>query len=147
MFHIDKFIPPGIDVSVKFMPNDDKFCIMSNDGHNLGPKLVIDDMNLIICTKQLSDAAELAHQTIVGNINMRLPYTCVLMKHVAIPANSSTMCLDNIFTGVLLYLVVMGLVTDTAFVGSYTENPYNFKNCKIKRMDLFPNGTRVPQFG
>ena len=147
VFHIDKLIPPGIDMSVKFMPNDDKFCIMSSDGDNLGPKVVIDDMNLIICTKQLLDAAELAHQTLVGNINMRLPYTRVLMKHVAIPANSSTMCLDNIFTGVLPDLVVMGFVTDTAFAGSYTENPYNFKNFKIKRMDLFRNGTRVAQFG
>ena len=32
------------------------------------------------------DAAELANQTIVGNIYMRLPYICVLMKQVAIPA-------------------------------------------------------------
>ena len=122
VFHIDKLIPPGIDVSVKFMPND-KFCIMSSDADNLGPKVVIDDMNLIIWTKQLSDSAELANQTLVGNINMRLPYTRVLMKQVAIPDNSATMCLDNIFTGVLPDLVVMGFVTDTAFAESYTDNP------------------------
>ena len=61
VFHIDKLIPPGIDMSVKFMPNDDKLWIMSSDGDNLGSKVVIDDMNLIICTKQLSDAVELAH--------------------------------------------------------------------------------------
>ena len=41
----------------------------------------------------------------------------------------------------------MGFVTDTAFAGSYIGNLYNFKNFKIKRMDLFRNGTRVPQFG
>ena len=129
------------------MPNDDKFSIMSSEGDNLGPKVVIDDMNLNICTKQFSDAAELAHQTIVRNINMRLSYTRLLMKHVTIPAKSSTMCLDNIFTGVLPDLVVIKFVTDTAFVGSYTENPYNFKNFKTKRINLFRNGTRVPQFG
>ena len=147
VFHIDKLIPAKIDVSVKLMPNDDKFCIMSCDGDNLKPTVVIDDMILIICTKQLSDAPELAHKTIVGTINMRLSYTRVLMKHVAIPADSSTVCLDNIFTSVLFNLVVIGFVTDTAFAGSYTENPYNFKNVKIKRTDLFRNGTRVPQFG
>ena len=65
VLHIDKLIPPGIDVSVKCMPNDDKFCILSSDGDNLGLKVVIDDMNIIICTKQLSDAAELANQTLV----------------------------------------------------------------------------------
>ena len=128
MFHIDKLISPEIDVSVKFMPNNKKFCIMSSYGDNLGPQVIIDDMNLIICIKQLFDAAKLANQTIVGNINMRLPYTRVLINHLAIPANSLTICLDNIYTGVLPNLVVMKFVTDAAFAGSYTENPYKFKN-------------------
>ena len=35
VFHIYKLIPSEIDVSVKFMPNDDKCCIMSSDGDNL----------------------------------------------------------------------------------------------------------------
>ena len=109
-------------MSVKFMPNDDKFCIMRSDEDNLGPKVVIDDMNLIICTKLLSDGAELAHQTIVGN-KPAPPINRVLIKHVAIPANSSNMCHDNICTGVLPNLVVMLFVTDTAYAGSYTENP------------------------
>ena len=61
LFHIDKHILPGINVSVKFMRNDDKCCIMSSDEDNLPPKVVVDDMNLIVCTKQLSDAAEFAH--------------------------------------------------------------------------------------
>ena len=78
---------------------------------------------------------------------MRLLYTRVMMKHVAIQAGSSTMCLDNILTGGLPDLVVMGLVSDTAFAGSYTDNSYNFKNFKIKRMDLFHNGMQVPRFG
>ena len=110
VFYIYKLISPGIDMTVKFMPNDGMFCIMSSDGDNLGPKVEINDMNLIICTKQLSDAAALAHQSLVGSINMRLPYKRLLIKYVAIPANSSTMWLDNIFTGGLPDLVVMGLL-------------------------------------
>ena len=41
----------------------------------------------------------------------------------------------------------MDFVSDTTFAGSYTKNPFNFKNFKIKRMDLFRNGMRVPRFG
>ena len=37
VFHIYKLIPPGIDVSIKLMPNDYKFLIMCGDGDNLGP--------------------------------------------------------------------------------------------------------------
>ena len=137
MFHIDKLLPPGIDMSMKFLPNDDKFIFMSTEGANFGPKLVIKEMNLIIHTKQLSDATELAHRALVREKNMRLPYTRVMMKHVAIPSGSSTICLDNIFTGGLPDLVVMGFVSDTAFAGSYTDNPFNFQNFKVKRMDMY----------
>ena len=118
VFHIDKLIPPGIDVAIKFMPNDDKFLFMSADGDNLGLKVVIKEINLNVATKQMSDATELAHRARVRERNMRLPYTRVMMKNVAIPAGSSTMCLDNIFTGGLPDLVVMGFVSDTAFAGS-----------------------------
>jgi hypothetical protein len=108
---------------------------------------VIKEMNLIIHTKQLSDSTEFAHRSLVGEKNMRLPYNRVMMKHVAIPSGSSTICLDNIFTGALPDLVVMGFVADAAFSGSYTANPFNFQNFKIKRLDMFANGNKVSQMG
>ena len=147
MFHIDKLLPPGIDMSIKFLPNDDRFIFMSTEGGNFGPKMVIKEMNLIIHTKQLSDATELAHRALIREKNMRLSHTRVMMKHVAIPSGSSTICLDNIFTGGLPDLVVMGFVSDTAFAGSYTDNPFNFQNFKVKRMDMYANGNKVSQMG
>ena len=48
-------------------------------------------------------------------MNMPVPFTRVMMKHMVIPANSSTICLDNVITSAQLDLVVMGFVTDTAF--------------------------------
>jgi hypothetical protein len=147
MFHIDKLIPPGIDLSIKFLPNDDKFILMTTEGANFGPKVVIKEMSLIIHTKQLSNSAEIAHRALVHEKNMRLPYTRVLMKHIAIPSGSSTICLDNIFTGPLPDLVLMGFVSDAAFAGSYTDNPFNFQNFKVKRLDMFANGNRVSQMG
>ena len=60
-FHIEKSISLGIDVSIKFLPNDNKFGCMCSDADNLRPIVIIEDMNLIICTKQLSDASKVAH--------------------------------------------------------------------------------------
>ena len=147
MFHIDKLIPPGIDMSMKFLPNDDKFIFMTTEGATFAPKLVIKEMNLIIHTKQLSDATELAHRALIREKNMRFPHTRVMMKHVAIPSGSSKICLDNIFTGQLPDLVVMGFVSDTAFAGSYANNPFNFQNIKLKRMEMYANGNKVSQLG
>ena len=63
--NIDKLIPPGIDVAIKFMPNDDTFLFMFANKDNLGPKVVINKMNLIVATKQMSEATELAHRALV----------------------------------------------------------------------------------
>ena len=93
------------------------------------------------------DLTKLAHRALVCESNMRLPYICVMIKHVALPAGSSTMCLDNIFLNGLPDLVVTGFLSNTAFAGSYRKSPYNFKNFKIKQMDLFSNGMSVPRFG
>ena len=41
----------------------------------------------------------------------------------------------------------MGFVSDTAFAGSYTDNPFNFQNFKLKRMDMYANGIKVSQLG
>ena len=62
---IDKLIPPGIDVAIKFMSNDDKFLFMSADKNNLKPKVVIKEMNLNVAIKQMSHATELAHRAFV----------------------------------------------------------------------------------
>ena len=43
------------------MTKDDKFSIMSSNNNNFGYKLVIDNMNLIICTKQFFDKVEFAY--------------------------------------------------------------------------------------
>ena len=147
MFYINKLIPPGIDVAIKFIPHDDQFLFMSADADHLGPKVVIKKMNIIVAIKQMLDATDLAHRVLVRERNMRLTYTRVMMKHVAIPAGSLTMCLEIIFTGGQPELVVMGFVSDTAFAGNYTENPFNVKNFKIKQIDLFLNGMPVPRFG
>ena len=99
-FYIDKLIPPRFDVSKK-MSNHAKFVLMCSDDENLETKVIIDDINLIICNKQMSNVTEVAHLNIVSNINMRLPYIRLLMNLVASFANSLTICFDNMFTSAL----------------------------------------------
>lgn len=70
-----------------------------------------------------------------------------MINLVAIPAGSSTICLDNIYTSGLPDLVVMRFVLKTAFARSYTENCYNFTNFKIKQINFVCNGMRVSRYG
>lgn len=146
LFQQDKLIPPGIDMTVKLIPSSDKFVLMCGDA-NFEPWVEIKEVNLIVHKKQLTSAAELAHRQLVQEQNFRIPFTRVSMKHMAIPANSQSISLDNLFSGPLPDLVVMGFVADDAHAGSYTRNPFNFQNFRLKRIELLRNGTKVPRYG
>ena len=146
LFQQTKLIPPGVDLHIKFVPHDDKFMLMCTDAA-FKPKVKISNMCLTVRKKQLTDAAEVAHRQLVLEQNYRIPYTRVLMKHLAITAGSTTMTLDNLFTGPLPDLVLCGFVDDEAFAGSYATNPYNFKHFGIRRMDMYRNGTKTPRYG
>ena len=69
------------------------------------------------------------------------------MKHLSIPANQTSINLDNVFTGALPDLVIVGLVSDADLAGGYQRNSFNFKNFGLNRIELTRNGTSRPSEG
>ena len=69
------------------------------------------------------------------------------MKHLSIPANQTSISFDNVFTGALPDLVIVGLVSDADLAGGYQRNPFNFQNFGVNRIELKRNGTSVPRGG
>ena len=89
-------------------------------------KLVILSSNLIIHTKQLASTALKAHMKLLQLQNMRHHLSHVQMKHLTIPANQTSIKFDNVCTGPLPDLVIVGLVSDANLAGGYQKNPFNF---------------------
>ena len=151
VFHQDRLIPPGVDVHLKLIPAANNFvCNSAAPGQNAVQqnfKPVIQFASLIVHTKQLTSEAELAHRALLREKVMRLPYTRVQVKHLSIPQNQTNYSFDNVFTGALPDLVVVGLLDDADFAGGYQRNPFNFQNFGVNRMELSRNGTSVPRSG
>ena len=110
-------------------------------------KLAIQSVSLTIRMKQLSSEAELAHRQLVQSRPMKLPYTRVQLKHLSIAANLTSATFDNVFTGALPDLVVIGLVHDEDFAGAYDRNPFYFRPFGVNRVELKRNGMSVPRLG
>ena len=147
IFQQGKLLPPGLDLSLKLIPSDDKFVLLSSED-NAAYKYEIVFAELLVQTKQLNDALEAAQQAVVKEgTNMRIPYNRVYMKHYSIPTGLSTIAIDNVFTGALPDLAVIGLVEDEAFSGAYKKNPFDFKPFGLNRVELTRNGMKVPRFG
>ena len=69
------------------------------------------------------------------------------MKHLSIPAKQTSINFDNVFTGALQNLVIVGLVSDADLAGGYQRNPFNFQNFGVNRIELKRNITSRPSEG
>ena len=63
------------------------------------------------------------------------------MEQLSILANQTSINFDNIFTGALPDLVVVGLVSDGDLAGGYQRNSFNYHNFGVNRIELQRNGT------
>ena len=63
------------------------------------------------------------------------------MKHLSILANQTSINFDNVLTGALPDLVVVGLVSDADLAGGYHRNPFYFRNFGVNRIEFMRNGT------
>ena len=151
VFHIDRLIPPEIDLNLKLMPSTDNFVCKSaapvGQAVQENYKMEIIRVTLTIRTKQLSSTAPDAHNQLLITQNMRSHYSRVQEKHLSIPANTTLTKFDYVFTGAIPDLVIVGLLSDADFAGGYQRNPFNFQNFGMNRKELKPNGTSVPQNG
>ena len=151
VFHQDRLIPPNIDLNLKLMPSPNNFvCKSAAPSGNEAQenfKLVIISSNLIINTKQLTSKALKTHMELFQLQNMRHHLSRVQMKHITIPANQTSINFDNVYTGALPDLVIVGLVRDADLAGGYQRNSFNFRNFGVNRIEMKHNCTSVPRGG
>ena len=65
--------------------------------------------------------------------------------HMSITEIQTSIIFDNNFTGVLLDLVIVGLVSDADHASGYQKNPFNFLNFDVNRIALKRNDMFVPR--
>ena len=149
LFQQDKLLPPGLNIAYRLMPAADGFVIKSPDNDNTQYLLQIETVELIMQTKQLTEATEVAHRSIVQKQNMRLPFTKVQLKHLSVAAGHGSIAFDNVFTGGQLpYLVIMGMITDDEFASGYqAASPFNIQHFNVSRVEMKKNGTTYPRGG
>ena len=151
VWHQERLIPLNVDFHMRLMPSPNNFVIKSaapaQNSVQENFKMFIRSVTLIIHTKQLTRTAHDALRKLLLHQNMRLHYSRVQMKHLSIPAMQTSINFDNVFTGALPDLVIVGLVRDIDLAGGYQRNPFNFQNFGVNRIQLKRNDTSVPRDG
>ena len=142
IFNINRYLLNNVDVKLVLTKADDKFFLKGSDVNNF--KFSIADTFLKIRRVVVSPSIMLAHAMALEKATAKYPIKRVLVKPFVIPYSSSAFTLSGIHFGVMPTRVVFGIVDTDCFNGTYTTNPFNFKNCNIEQLCLKISSKALP---
>ena len=132
-----------VNVKVRLVRNKDSFCLMSGEA-NASYKVKIISAVLLVRKVQLSPSVFLAHAKALESGLAKYPIRRVVCKTYTIPAGNLDGNHEKLFTGQLPTRLVIGCVDNDAFNGSYTKNPYIFKNFSLSKISIHLDGNTQP---
>lgn len=143
MFNQDKFLINGVDLRVTLSLEKPDFYLHSKNDDS-SPRIKIIEATMYMNHVTVNPNILFAHENVLQRANAVYPYKRVEVKSYTVPANTSTLSLDNVVIGQLPNLLIFGMVDNDAYTGRRTKNPYNFKHNNITRFNLSVNGVQVP---
>ena len=146
----ERLIIPGVDIKVKLVRSPNNFCLLAG-GENPAYKVIIQAAVLRVRRVTVSPTLCIEHEKFLDKTTAKYPISRVEVKSMAIPQGLLSLDRENVFLGVLPKRVVIALVHNEAYHGSYAKNAFNFHHYKVTQVALSVNGeTRKPiqvQFG
>ena len=138
--HLDIFNQPkplinNVRMVLKLSRNPDKYVLMSPE-EGAAYKVEIEKIYLNVRKVKVADDVI---KNIIGE-SVPYPITRVVQKEFTIPSGGKSFTENNLWDGVLPTKVAFGLVLNTAHVGSYKENPFNYQNFDVSNVSLRENG-------
>lgn len=136
------FILNALNLTVKLTPNDDKFRTMQHPV-NLKAKLHINEIYINLCKITLTQDALESVANGLSRVPIQYPVVKTDVRQFSVPRNASNADFPNIYSGEVPSKMVIGFVSQTAYNGSYTKNPFYFQNLNIIELGLYINDEAV----
>lgn len=133
IFHQDRLIPSNMDLCLKMIRSKNAFCLMSGEAQP-DQKVVILDASLH--KVKINPSVSIALESSLAKTNSMIPFKKTVCKIISLQQGNRSVQLDNVFLGKMPERIVLGMVKDSAFLGTYTENPFKFEHNKLNYMSL-----------
>ena len=151
LFHQDKYLLNGVNMTVKFIRASKEFSLLGPDVSAF--KIVIEEAKLLIRRVKINPALALEHATTLEkNIPAKYPLRRGVVTSFTIPAGSKTFVKENLITGQLPRRLFAAMVPNDAFNGSGAQNPFNFKHFNLNYLSVsigsqsYPSQPYTPDF-
>ncbi len=143
LFRQEKYLLNGVNMKIKMSRHKPSFCLMSTQD-NPDYKIQIQGASLFIRRVKVSDGIIMGHGEALSKTNAKYPIDRVACKVLSIPAGHMTCTQDNVFLGQLPKSLVICMVDNDAFSGSYKKNPFNFQTYNLDHLALYVDGEQIP---
>lgn len=147
----EKYLPNGVEIRIRLNRSSPQFCLMSAD--DVPCKVKINMAILKVRNIQLLPVTGNELNQSIAHHNAKFPIRRVAVKTFTIGKDLRSKVEDHLFQGQLPKRVFIGLVTNEAFNGSFTTNPFFFQHFNLSKLDVSVDGHSVyghplePSFG
>ena len=135
----DRYLPSDVGMQLRFVRAKDAFCLMS-DAVNPSFRVKIHECKLLIRKAYISPSVFIAQAKAFEVGNAKYPIRRVVCKSYSIGMNMRDNVHEGLFTGQIPSRIVIGLVRNEAFNGSYMCNPFNFKHFNLSGIKIYIDG-------
>ncbi|MCP4094646.1 MAG: hypothetical protein GY748_00220, partial [Planctomycetaceae bacterium] len=134
--HLDIFNQPkplinNVRMVLKLSRNTNNYVLMSSAA---GAAYKVEIEQIYLNVRKVKVADDVIDS--IADESIPYPITRVVQKECTVPAGGKIFTENNLWDGDLPTKVAFGLVLNTAHVGSYKENPFNYQNFDVSNVCL-----------
>lgn len=142
IFNQEIFFINGVEMRLKLVRTKESFNLIADK--DIKCKVIISSASLIVRKAKISPSVLLAHEKVLANTTAKYPVTRAEVKVLTIQSGVQCKTLDNVFLGQVPKRCIVGFVSNAAFNGNVTLNPFNFDNFKLNSFSFYIDGQQVP---
>jgi hypothetical protein len=144
LFNSDRMLINGVDMNIRLTRAPEAFYLLGTTD-DVKVRIKILDATLFVTQTEIKPPLLLAHANVLAmKRKAHYPITHTQIKTFTAGAGAQQISIDNAFLGPIPERLLIGLVKNTAFVGSVSTNPFQFHHYDMTYLVLYVNGIQYP---
>lgn len=140
----DKLLLNGTNMRLALQLNKPEFMFFCSTA-NTTVTISLKDVKLYVLKKKATSAQMEITKKMLEKSSAKYSIRRVEVRNHIITAGTSSVSLDNVFSGTLPSRLIVGFVENAALTGTLSKNPFNFKHFHLNHASAIVNGEEVPR--
>lgn len=143
IFNQARLMLNGLSLKVSLQRTKPEFMLLSSN-ENANYKIVINEAVMCVRKVQLTPHKFEQIQKRLEITQANYPIDRVDIRTRSVAAGLSSLSWHNTYQGQIPNKVVIGIVNNSAYVGNFAENPFNFAHHSVRKVGVYVDGESLP---